>query len=138
MSTAAADLAALRDLMPFAVLTGLELLEATPGQVRAQLAWSEQRCTAGGVLHGGALMTLADSCGGVCAYLNMPESAQGTATIESKTSFLRAVRDGVVTAVATPLHRGRTLIVVETELRLADGALVTKTSQTQAYHFARD
>ncbi len=73
----------IRDTMPFAVLFGVELLEAGPELVRGRLQWAPERCTAGGLLHGGALMALADSCGGVCAFLNLPEGSIGTATIES-------------------------------------------------------
>ena len=96
------------------------------------LDWQDRLCTAGGVLHGGALMSLADTAGAVCAVLNLPADAQGTATVESTTNLLAAVRDGTVSADATPLHRGRTLIVVETSLRDGDGKLVAKTTQTQA------
>jgi 1,4-dihydroxy-2-naphthoyl-CoA hydrolase len=105
--------------------------------VRGTLAFAPERCTAGELLHGGALMALADSCGGVCAFLNLPDGANGTATIESKTNFLRAVRDGAITASTRPLHRGRTLIVLETEIERADGAIVGKVTQTQAFHFPR-
>jgi 1,4-dihydroxy-2-naphthoyl-CoA hydrolase len=125
----------IRDLMPFAVLIGVELLDARPEMVRGTLAFSDQRRTAGGLMHGGALMALADTCGGVCAALNLPEGATGTATIESKTNFVRALRGGVVTATTRPLHSGRTIIVLETELTRQDGALVAKTTQTQAFHY---
>jgi acyl-coenzyme A thioesterase PaaI-like protein len=70
----------LRDLMPFAALVGIELLEARPELVRGRVEWSRERCTAGGLMHGGALMALADTCGGACAFLNLPEGASGTAT----------------------------------------------------------
>jgi 1,4-dihydroxy-2-naphthoyl-CoA hydrolase len=129
--------AQIRDAMPFAVLIGAELTEASKDLVRGRLEFAPERCTAGGTLHGGALMALADTCGGVCAFLNLPEGAIGTATIESKTNFLRAVRDGTLTASTRPLHRGRTLIVLETEIERADGALVAKVSQTQAFHYPR-
>jgi uncharacterized protein (TIGR00369 family) len=88
-------------------------------------------------MHGGALMGLADTCGGVCAFLNLPDGAHTTATIESKTNFLRAVRDGAITAVTHPIHRGRTMIVVETSVTRADGALAAKVMQTQAFHYPR-
>jgi uncharacterized protein (TIGR00369 family) len=127
----------IRDTMPFATLIGLELLEATPGLVRGRLPFAIECCTAGGILHGGALMAMADSCGAVCAFLNLPEGSTGTATIESKTNFLRAARDGDVTSSSRPLHAGRTMIVVETELARADGALVAKVTQTQAFHYPR-
>jgi uncharacterized protein (TIGR00369 family) len=128
----------LRDVMPFAVLIGMELLEAGPELVRGRLEWAPERCTAGGVMHGGALMTLADSCGALCAFLNLPSGALGTATVESKTNFLRAIRDGAVTATTRPLHAGRTMIVLESELAGEDGALAAKITQTQAFHYPRD
>ena len=101
------------------------------GAVEMSMGWDETLCTSGGLLHGGALMPLADSAGGACAAANLPDGATGTSTIESKTNFLGAVRDGRVTAIARPLHVGSTTIVVETELRRADGRLVAKTTQTQ-------
>ena len=100
--------------------------------VEMELAWDAALCTTAGLMHGGAVMALADSAGGACAAANLPEGATGTSTIESKTNFLGAVRDGVVTATARPLHVGSTTIVVETEVRRADGRLVAKTTQTQA------
>lgn len=118
-------------LMPFAGLTGVEIVSAAPEEVRGRLDWSSERCTTGGVLHGGALLTLADSLGGVCAYLNL-RAGQSTATLESKTNFMRPVREGQVAGVARPLHRGRTTIVVETRLLDAEGRLVALTLQTQA------
>jgi len=134
---AGATPAQLRDAMPFAGLVGIDLLEASSQLVRGRLAWAPERCTAGDLLHGGALMALADTCGGVCAFLNLPEGAQGTATVESKTNFLRAVREGTVTASTRPLHVGRTLVVLETELTRDDGALVAKVTQSQAIHYPR-
>jgi 1,4-dihydroxy-2-naphthoyl-CoA hydrolase len=100
-------------------------------EVDATLAWAPELCTAGGVLHGGVLMTLADAAGAVCAFLNLPEGTR-TVTIESKTNFLGAVREGVVTARARPLHVGKTTIVVETDVLDASGRRVARTTQTQA------
>ncbi|HEX9480998.1 MAG TPA: PaaI family thioesterase [Solirubrobacteraceae bacterium] len=127
----------IRDTMPFAVLIGAELTEATPELVRGRMGWAPERCTAGGLLHGGALMALADGGGGVLAFLNLPEGSIGTATIESKTNFLRGVREGTVTSTSRPLHKGRTMIVIETELARDDGKLVAKVTQTQAFHYPR-
>ena len=131
------DLKSLNELIPFAAALGIELLEATPELVVSRLQWTPERCTTGGVMHGGALMALADNGGGVCAFLNLPEGAVGTATIESKTNFLRAVREGAVTASSRPLHVGRTMAVVETELVRDDGKLAAKVTQTQAFHYPR-
>jgi len=118
--------------MPFAELLGVEVLAASPEEVRARIAWEERLCTAGGILHGGALMSLADAAGAYCTFLNVPERSAGTATIESKTNFFRAVREGHVVATSRPLHRGRTTIVVETDLHDAEGKHVARVTQTQA------
>jgi uncharacterized protein (TIGR00369 family) len=117
---------------PFAALLGIEMISASPHEVRGRLAWSEDRCTAGGVLHGGALMGVADNLGGFCAFLNLPEGAGGTATIESKTNFFAPVRTGHVHAVSRPLHTGRRTVVVDTELYDDAGKLVARVTQTQA------
>jgi uncharacterized protein (TIGR00369 family) len=124
--------AQIRDLMPFAVLIGVELLETGRELVRGRIAWSPEHCTTGGVMHGAVVMALADTCGGVCAFLNLPEGATGTATIESKTNFFRPVREGYVEAVSTPLHVGRTTIVVQTDVLDAQGKRVARVTQTQA------
>jgi uncharacterized protein (TIGR00369 family) len=125
------DASALASMMPFAATCGVEIEEATSTMVHGRMAWAPERCTAGGVMHGGALMTLADSVGAICAFLNLPEGAT-TATVESKTNFFRAVRSGSVVATAQPLHVGRTLITVQTAIRDDHDRLVAQTTQTQA------
>lgn len=126
-----ASTALIREAMPLAGTLQIRALTYTPAMVVLAMDWSPALCTTQGVIHGGAIMALADSAGGACAMLNLPADAAGTATIESKTNFLGAVRSGTVTATATPLHRGRTTIVVETAVHDSTGRLVAKTSQTQ-------
>ena len=119
------------DLMPFARQLGIEVAEATPESVSGRLEWRAELCTSGGVLHGGVLMTLADSLGAVCAFLNLAPGA-GTSTIESKTNFFRAVREGHVVGTSRPLHVGRTTIVVQTDIHDGQGKRVAQVTQTQA------
>lgn len=128
--------ASVHRLMPLTATLGMEMLVDGPEEVRARLAWRPELCTSGGVMHGGAIMALADSAGAACAVHHLTAGAL-TSTIESKTNFLRAVRSGYAEAVARPLHVGRTVIVVETVLCDADGRLVAKTTQTQAVLAAR-
>lgn len=120
-----------RELMPFASTLGITVTRYVPEEVRARLSWQPGLCTAGGVLHGGVLMALADTSGGVCAFLNLPREAQGTTTVESKTNFLRGIRGGQVEAVSRPLHIGRKVIVVETDLRDGEARLVARVTQSQ-------
>jgi 1,4-dihydroxy-2-naphthoyl-CoA hydrolase len=117
--------------LPYAVALGIALDEMTPGLVRGRLDWSPERCTAGGVMHGGAVMSLADTVGAVCAVLNLPPDAS-TATVESATNFFRGVRAGALHATARPLHVGRSFIVVRTDLTDDADRAVGQTTQTQA------
>jgi 1,4-dihydroxy-2-naphthoyl-CoA hydrolase len=131
MTVPAEQLASLVALMPFAESLGIRITAAAPDRVDAEMDWAPDRTTAGGLLHGGALMACADSVGAVCAVLNLPEGAT-TSTTSSHTVFVRGVREGTVTATATPLHAGRTTIAVRTELHDAQGRLVAQTTQSQA------
>ena len=117
--------------MPFAVAAGVDIEEASADGVRGGMDWSADRCTIGDALHGGALMTLADSLGAVCAFLNLPEGAV-TSTIESKTNFFRGVRAGRAHATTVPLHVGRSTIVVQTDIRDDAGKRAALVTQTQA------
>lgn len=117
--------------MPLTDLLGLEILTAESDGVVARCSWAAERCTANGVLHGGYLMAMADSVGAMLATFNLPAGA-GTSTIESKTNFFRAVTEGELTITSSPVHVGKTTIVVQTDIIRSDGKLVTRTTQTQA------
>ena len=118
-------------VVPFIATLGIEVISARPETVVGRLEWRAELCTAGGALNGGALMSLADNMGGTCAFLNLPSGAS-TATISSSTNFLRGVREGHVTATSRPLRVGKSVIVVETELRDDEGRLAAHTTQAQA------
>src|SRR5215470_17113002 len=62
--------------MPFAAALGVVLDAAAADEVRGRLAWAPERCTTSGIMHGGALMGLADTLGGLCAFLNLPPAAR--------------------------------------------------------------
>jgi 1,4-dihydroxy-2-naphthoyl-CoA hydrolase len=121
----------IREWMPLCSTLGITADVYSAEKVVLAVAWSPELCTSNGVLHGGVIMTLADSAGAACAFLNLPEGATGTSTIESKTNFVGAVKGGTVTATSTPLHLGSTTIVVETSVRDSTGRLVAKVTQTQ-------
>ena len=120
----------LHSSMPLCRTLGMRSVTQMPALVEVALDWDESLCTSGGLLHGGAVMALADAAGAACAFFNLPEGA-GTSTIESKTNFLGGVKGGTVTASARPLHVGGTTICIETEVRDDSGRLVAKTTQTQ-------
>jgi 1,4-dihydroxy-2-naphthoyl-CoA hydrolase len=130
-SLPSSQLTELLGLMPFSEGLGVKLEIADPSTVAGTLAWSAGRCTSDGLLHGGAIMALADTVGAICAYLNLPEGAT-TSTIESKTNFFRGVRSGFVRAIAKPVHVGNRTIVVQTDLIDEQDRSVALVIQTQA------
>jgi uncharacterized protein (TIGR00369 family) len=122
---------AVPDLPSFTRFLGVNVLQRSPERSEAELIVREELCNRRGVLHGGAVMALGDSLGGMTAVASLPNGGR-TATIESKTNFFVAVPKGdTVRAVCTPLHRGRTTIVLETRITRGDGKLAAIVTQTQ-------
>ena len=119
------------DPLPFAKLLGLELVTITPDRVEAVLQVREELCTRPAVLHGGAVMALADTLGAIATVANLAEGAT-TTTIESKTNFFAAIPLGdTARAECTPLHRGRTTMVWQTRVTRSDGRVAALVIQTQ-------
>ncbi|MEO1041281.1 MAG: PaaI family thioesterase [Pseudomonadota bacterium] len=111
---------------------GVEVTSAEKSRIEGRLTVREDLCTTGGILHGGAIMSLADGLGAIGAFMNLPDGAGGTTTIESKTNFLGAAPQGTtVIAVATPVKIGRRLSVWQTAIRQEDGSDVALVTQTQ-------
>ena len=120
------------DAMPFSKLMGVEVSEVGNDRVVGTLLVREDLCTAGGILHGGAIMAFADALGALGAFANLPDGAAGTTTIESKTNFLGAAKQGeTVTGEATPVQIGRRLSVWQTRITRSDGKAVALATQTQ-------
>ncbi len=115
----------------FPGLMGVRLTEVTPERIVATLQVRPDLCTAGQILHGGALMAFADTLGGVGAHVNLPPQSR-TATIDSSTQFIRGAAVGsTVTGTCIALHRGRTTTVWQTTITSADGKLCALVTQTQ-------
>lgn len=117
--------------LPFAKLMGVEITAATRDRVEGRLVVREDLCTAGGILHGGAMMAFADSLGAVGAFLNVAPGSR-TTTLESKTNFIGSAKVGtIVLATTTPLHIGRRSSVWQTRLESEEGKMVALIIQTQ-------
>ncbi|MGY4309079.1 1,4-dihydroxy-2-naphthoyl-CoA hydrolase [Bradyrhizobium sp. USDA 4369] len=118
--------------MPFAELKGVTFIEAGADRVVATMRVRADLCTLHHTVHGGAVMALADSVGAAATVINLPDEAKGTTTIESKTNFIGGAKEGtVITAIATPVHRGRRTQVWQTRIETAEGRLVAVVTQTQ-------
>jgi uncharacterized protein (TIGR00369 family) len=115
----------------FPDLLGVRLLEASNNFVKATLEVRPCLCTAGEVMHGGAIMAFADTLGAVATVLNLPQGA-ATTTIESKTNFFRPAPVGAqVVGECSALHKGRRTMTWQTRVLTEDEKLVAVITQTQ-------
>jgi len=117
--------------IPFADFLGVKLTHISPERVEAELVVRSDLETIPGVMHGGAIMALADNIGATATFVNLPPGTR-TTTIESKTNFFAAIPHGeTARAECTPLHRGRTTMVWQTRITRDDGRLCALVTQTQ-------
>ena len=116
---------------PFVKLMGVTIDKRSAERSEAHLVNRDDLCNRRGVMHGGAIMGFADIMGGMTATAGLP-TGHRTATIESKTNFFAPIRPGdTVRAVCTPLHSGRTTVVLQTHITRGDGKLAALVIQTQ-------
>ncbi|MFN4185817.1 MAG: PaaI family thioesterase [Hyphomonas sp.] len=126
------QLKAMAASMPFAKAIGLELTRADKEAVIGQVTVGPEHCTAGGIAHGGFLMTLADCVGAIGAFLSLPAESKMTTTTESKTNLISGAPVGtVLRATAAPVSVGRRLQVWQTRIETEAGKLVALTTQSQ-------
>jgi 1,4-dihydroxy-2-naphthoyl-CoA hydrolase len=115
----------------FAALMGMKITQVSRDKVTAEMVVRDDLENRLGILHGGALMALADNLGGTATVANLPDGAR-TATIESKTNFFAPIPIGdTAYAECTPLHRGRSTMVWQTRVTRNDGKLCAIVTQTQ-------
>jgi 1,4-dihydroxy-2-naphthoyl-CoA hydrolase len=123
--------ASLKELPAYAKLLGIKLVKVSPEGVEAEIEVREDFKNNSGVMHGGAIMGYADHVGGAASHVHL-KPGQRTTTLESKTNFFGGIPiGGVARAVATPLHIGRSTIVVQTKIMRPDGKLAAIVTQTQ-------
>jgi uncharacterized protein (TIGR00369 family) len=116
---------------PFAGFLGMKITLVSPEKVTAELPMRDELNNRFGIMHGGAIMALADNLGGTATTANLKQG-QTTTTVESKTNFFAAIPIGdVAYAECTPLHRGRTTMVWQTRITRKDGRLCAMVTQTQ-------
>lgn len=119
------------NMLPFAKLLGMRFTAAELDRLAAEMVVRDEHCTTPAVMHGGAIMAMADNMGGVAAMINLPPGAR-TTTLESKTNFIAAAPVGSrVLAETTPVHRGKTTMIWQTRITLDSGRLVALVTQTQ-------
>ncbi len=118
-------------MTPLARTLGIEFTKVEPELIEAEMLVRPEFCTFPEILHGGAVMALADNVGAVGTVVNL-RPGNTTTTLESKTNFIAAIPAGQkALATGVPLHRGRTTMVWQTTIRREDGRTAAIVTQTQ-------
>jgi 1,4-dihydroxy-2-naphthoyl-CoA hydrolase len=109
---------------------GVRLIAVTRRKVTAEMAVKKFHLNRNGRVNGGAIMAFADAVGATGTVANLPPGHR-TSTLESKTNFFVGGEGPLLTAVAIPLHIGRTTMVWQTTVRNPDRRPVAIVTQTQ-------
>jgi 1,4-dihydroxy-2-naphthoyl-CoA hydrolase len=109
-----------RVMYGFDRLYGLELLECSDTEVRAQVTVRDELKQPAGLVHGGVYASMAEAMASLATALGVAERGETAMGLSNSTSFLRPITAGVVHAHATRLHRGRTTWVWD--VRFSDDA----------------
>jgi 1,4-dihydroxy-2-naphthoyl-CoA hydrolase len=118
--------------LPFAQLLGIEFISAEGDSLVARMLIRPELCTIGGIAHGGAIMSFADTLAAAAAFISLPAEARGTTTVESKTNFVASAPAGsTVIGRATLIHRGKKTQIWQTLVATEDEKLVALIVQTQ-------
>ena len=126
------ELARLREAfarVPYARLLGLEFVGAERGTARFAVDVREELTRMGGILHGGAIVSLLDSAAAF-AVLTLLEPGTNTVTIDFTVHFLRPVSTGRIEASARVLRRGRRVAILSVEATDQNGVLVATATTT--------
>src|SRR5918999_5766658 len=90
---------------------GIRVLEASPDRVVLEMAVGPQVHQPMGLLHGGASAVMAESAASIGAWANCNPAEEYTVGIDLNISHLRGKQSGTVTAIATPIRKGRSVHV---------------------------
>ncbi len=115
--------------MPASKLIGMNVESVDAGTSICTLEAGPQHWNPFGTVHGGILCDLSDMAMGM-AFMTTLKPGEGLATIELKINYLRPARTGLLTAVATVAHRGRTTGFIECLISDESGKLVAKAAST--------
>ena len=103
---------------------GIEVTDLTEDRVVATMPVHGPTRQPFGVLHGGASVVLAETVASLGTYNLIDQESELAMGLEINANHIRAKSDGIVTAVGTPLHRGRKIMVWDVRITDEDERLI--------------
>ncbi len=111
---------------PYDDMLGLSLVEVGPDKVVATLTIDERHHQPYGIVHGGLYCSMAETAASIGAAVAQGEEGGGAVGQSNHTDFLRATREGTLTATATPVHVGRSVQLWQVDIADDEGRLVAQ------------
>jgi 1,4-dihydroxy-2-naphthoyl-CoA hydrolase len=111
---------------------GMEIVSLEKGRVVATMPVDERTRQPFGLLHGGASVALAETVASIGAFELCDKETESVAGLEINANHIRAKKDGIVTAVATVLHQGRTTMVWDIKITDENDKLICTSRCTMA------
>jgi uncharacterized protein (TIGR00369 family) len=115
--------------VPYVGLLGLEFVAAERGAATFALEVREELTRMGGIVHGGAVVSLMDTAA-ACAVHTLLGPSGRTVTVDLTVHFLSPATSGRVEAHAAVLRRGRRVVILDVEARDGDGTLIATSTMT--------
>ena len=104
---------------------GITFKELSPEKVVCEMPVGPKTVQPMGLLHGGASVALAETAASIAAAMNLNPETHYPVGLEINANHIRGKKDGVVTATALPLHRGRTSMVWDIQITDEEGKLIS-------------
>lgn len=114
---------------PFWSLLGMELLDVKKGWAKVKLPFAEKLLHPMGVVHGGAIFSVADSAVAM-ALFGMAEKGETVATVEMKINYLKPINESEIMAEAKIVNKGSRIALGEVEVTNGKGELIAKALAT--------
>ncbi|RNB84614.1 hotdog fold thioesterase [Brevibacillus fluminis] len=103
---------------------GIKMVEVSKDRVIATMPVHAATHQPFGLLHGGASVVLAETVASFGTWYNVDQEREVAVGLEINANHLRPKKDGIVTAIATPLHKGRTTMVWDIKIQDEEERLI--------------
>lgn len=114
------------DNSPYYQLIGIEVIGLSPGRSRLRLKAGRELHNLGGIVHGGALMSLADAAAGVALATLLDKDRERPMTIELKVNFCSPAIEEELIAEGNVVRKGSRIATCESDVNTTEGRIVAK------------
>jgi uncharacterized protein (TIGR00369 family) len=113
-------------------LLGIEIVELSEDRAVATMPVDKRTHQPFGLLHGGASVALAETIASIGTFNLIDKETEICVGLEINANHLKGKKEGIMTAIGTPLHRGKSTMVWDIKIVDEDDALICISRCTMA------